>query len=169
MVPVVFQPGLFIPPKELSPVPLRTVENRNCNANNRASAVNNLGAGRVNRKRCPCQAALRNARFAVVKPFLTAGNGLYRVDHFLDENRPETCNALGLECRSCVERSASSVAHICHGLKPAAIAGMFVQIYVSPGCAHMAHAFEAAYYEACAPIRKPVLMAIGSSPASVAA
>ena len=101
-------------------------------------------------------------------PFLNAGNGQL-VDYFLDENRPETCSALGLECHTCVQRSAASVAHICHGLQASALAGMFGQIYASPGCAHMANSFEAAYYEACAPIRKPVLVAIGAAAGSVAA
>ncbi len=160
---------LHYPQKSYQRYPLVTVENRNCNVNNQTSAVNNLGEGRANRW-CRRNQQRRRRRRSIRggDPFLNAGNGQL-VDYFLDENRPETCSALGLECRTCVQRSAASVAHICHGLQPEAIAGMFPQIYSSPGCAHMAEAFAASYYEACAPIRKPVLVAMSATAAFVAA
>jgi hypothetical protein len=90
------------------------------------------------------------------------------VDYFLDENRPETCAALGLDCRTCIERSAASVAHICHGLKPAGLQRMFVRIYTSPGCAHMAQPFQAAYDEFATPAMKPMLVAAGAASAVAA-
>jgi hypothetical protein len=91
------------------------------------------------------------------------------MDYLLDENRPETCIALGLDCRTCVQKSASSVAHVCHGLEPVGIRRIFVQLYTSSGCAPMAEAFEIAYVEASNPVRKPVLIARPASIAAVAA
>jgi hypothetical protein len=91
------------------------------------------------------------------------------MDYLLEENRPETCAALGLDCRNCIQKSASSVAHVCHDLESAGIQRIFVRLYTSPGCAPMAEAFEMAYLEASNPIRKPVLMARTASSAAVAA
>ncbi len=91
------------------------------------------------------------------------------MDYLLDENRPETCLDLGLDCRTCIQKSASSVAHVCHGLESAGILKIFSQLYTSPGCAPMAEAFEAAYVEASSPIRKPVLVARSVSNPAVAA
>lgn len=81
------------------------------------------------------------------------------MDYLLDENRPETCMALGLDCRTCVQKSASSVAHVCHGLESVGIQRIFTRLYTSPGCIPMAAAFEVAYLEASNPVRKPVMMA----------
>jgi hypothetical protein len=92
-----------------------------------------------------------------------------QMDYLLDENRPETCIALGLDCRTCIQKSASSVAHVCHGLESAGIQRIFGQLYTSPGCTPMAAAFEAAYLEASNPVRKPVLMARSASSPAVAA
>jgi hypothetical protein len=91
------------------------------------------------------------------------------MDYLLDENRPETCLALGLDCRTCIQKSASSVACVCHGLQPVGIFRIFEQLYTSPGCAPMAEAFESAYLEASSPIRKPVLVVRSVSDAAVAA
>ena len=91
------------------------------------------------------------------------------MDYLLDENRPETCLALGLDCRTCIRKSASSVAHVCHGLETGGIRRIFVQLYTSPGCAPMAGAFEQAYKEASMPARKPVLIALQMSKEAVAA
>ena len=91
------------------------------------------------------------------------------MDYLLDENRPETCMALGLDCRTCIQKSASSVAHVCHGLESDGIGRIFSQLYTSPGCSPMAEAFEIAYMEAFNPIRKPVLMARSASSEAVAA
>ena len=95
--------------------------------------------------------------------------GGYIVDYLLDENRPEMCIALGLDCRTCVQKSASSVAHVCRGLESAGIQRIFAQLYTSPGCAPMAAAFETGYVEASNPARKPVLVARSASGAAVAA
>ena len=91
------------------------------------------------------------------------------MDYLLDENRPETCLALGLDCRTCVHKSASSVAHVCHNLDSTGVNRIFVQLYTSQGCAPMAEAFETAYFEAMNPIRKPVLVARTASNSAVAA
>ena len=91
------------------------------------------------------------------------------MDYLLDENRPETCLALGLDCRTCIRKSASSVAYVCHGLEAGGIRRIFVQLYTSPGCAPMADAFEQAYVEASLPARKPVLVARQMGKEAVAA
>jgi len=91
------------------------------------------------------------------------------MDYLLDENRPETCLALGLECSTCIRKSASSVAHVCQGLETAGIHRIFVQLYTSAGCAPMSDAFELAYREASTPMRKPVVLAIHTTREAVAA
>ncbi len=91
------------------------------------------------------------------------------MDYLLDENRPETCMALGLDCRTCIQKSASSVAHVCQGLEPSGIRRIFVQLYTSAGCAPMAGAFEAAYLETASPVRKPMLVTRPANNAAVAA
>jgi hypothetical protein len=91
------------------------------------------------------------------------------MDYLLDENRPETCTALGLDCRTCMHKSATSVAHVCHGLESAGVQRIFARLYTSSGCAHMAGVFEAAYMEASNPVRKPVLVARPLSSPAVAA
>jgi hypothetical protein len=91
------------------------------------------------------------------------------MDYLLDENRPETCLALGLDCRTCIQKSALSVAHVCPGLAGVGIQRIFGQLYTSPGCAPMAAAFEIAYMDASSPVRKPVMMALTVSAPAVAA
>jgi hypothetical protein len=91
------------------------------------------------------------------------------MDYLLDENRPETCLALGLDCHTCIQKSATSVAYVCHGLESPGIQRIFVRIYTSAGCAPMACAFEAAYLDVSTPVRKPVLVARSASSAAVAA
>jgi hypothetical protein len=91
------------------------------------------------------------------------------MDYLLDENRPETCMELGLDCRTCVQKSATSVARVCHGLESVGIQRIFVRLYTSPGCGAVASAFEAAYLEASNPVRKPVLVARPASSPAVAA
>jgi hypothetical protein len=92
-----------------------------------------------------------------------------KMDYLIDENRPETCAALGLDCRTCVQKSASSVAHVCHGLESTGILRIFTHMYTSQGCSPMAAAFEAAYVEASTPVRKPVLVARAAGSPAVAA
>ncbi|HEV8039580.1 MAG TPA: hypothetical protein VGP62_12005 [Bryobacteraceae bacterium] len=75
------------------------------------------------------------------------------MDSFANENWPETCSTLGLDCGSCTRKAASSVASICGGLDPQGLKQIFFQLYSSPGCRPMAQAFELAYQEATAPIQ----------------
>ena len=91
------------------------------------------------------------------------------MDYLLDENRPETCTSLGLDCRTCIQKSASCVAHVCYGMESADIQRIFARLYTSPGCAPMAEAFAAAYLEVSTPSRKPVLVARPANSAAVAA
>ena len=84
------------------------------------------------------------------------------MDLLLDENRPETCGALGLECGACVENAAKSVARICFGLQPRNLQQIFFNLYPSPGCQPMARAFEAAYQESSG-IPTPVRAAVAAA------
>jgi hypothetical protein len=64
----------------------------------------------------------------------------------LIENSPETCSSLGLDCGTCIHHTAATVAKISR-LEPNGIQQIFFQLYPSPGCRPMAHAFELAYRE----------------------
>jgi hypothetical protein len=79
------------------------------------------------------------------------------MDSFANENCPETCSTLGLDCDTCARKAASSVASICGGLDPQGLKQVFFQLYCSPGCRPMAQAFELAYQEATAPIELAAL------------
>ena len=65
----------------------------------------------------------------------------------LSEHRPETCSTLGLDCGTCIHGTAASIAKICQGLESHGVQQIFIQLYPSPGCQPMAHAFELAYRE----------------------
>ncbi len=68
----------------------------------------------------------------------------------LFENSPESCSNIGLDCGTCIHRSAASVAAICRNLDTAGLNQIFVQLYPAPGCCAMSQAFALAYQEACA-------------------
>lgn len=70
------------------------------------------------------------------------------MDPLWDENRPESCLSVGLDCRTCVQRSAASVALVCPGLGAVGAEQVFLQIFPSPGCTPMASAFAASYADA---------------------
>jgi hypothetical protein len=72
------------------------------------------------------------------------------------ENSPESCSNIGLDCGTCIHRSAASVAAICRGLEPAALQQIFFQLYPAPGCHPMAQAFALAYQESSV-AQKPAL------------
>jgi hypothetical protein len=86
---------------------------------------------------------------------------------FVIENRPETCSSLGLACGDCIQRCASTTAAICPDLQPVGVHRMFFQLYASPGCHPMAHAFMCAYDEAATP-SKPMGIAVRASAAAAA-
>lgn len=65
----------------------------------------------------------------------------------LFESRPETCLKVGLDCGTCIHAAAASVAGICCGLDSTGVQQVFFQMYPSPGCRPMAHAFALAYQE----------------------
>ena len=83
------------------------------------------------------------------------------------ENQPETCSNLGLDCGTCIQRCASTTAAICPDLEPAGVHRMFFQLYASPGCHPMAHAFMRAYDDAATP-SKPMMVAARASAAAAA-
>ena len=77
------------------------------------------------------------------------------MDLFTDPN-PEFCTHIGLDCGSCIRRSAASVAAICRGLEAPGARQVFFQLYASPACHPMAQAFAVAYQES-SDSQKPVL------------
>jgi hypothetical protein len=84
------------------------------------------------------------------------------MDHLADNRNPEVCRSFGMDCGTCVERSACAVASICRGMTEAALHNTFMQLYASPGCAPMGGAFESAYLAASAP-RKPMIRAVAAA------
>jgi len=84
------------------------------------------------------------------------------------ENRPETCSSIGLDCDTCIQRCASTTAGVCPDLQPAAVHRIFFQLYASPGCHPMAHAFLSAYHDASRPSKKP-MVAVAHAGAAAAA
>jgi hypothetical protein len=85
------------------------------------------------------------------------------MDLLANENWPESCSTLGLDCGTCTRKAASSVASICGGLDPQGVKQIFFQLYSSPGCRPMAQAFELAYQEATAPIGIAALAAAAAA------
>jgi hypothetical protein len=64
------------------------------------------------------------------------------------ENSPQACTALGLDCGTCIHQAAASVAAVCQALDSIGVQQIFFQIFTSPACRPMAHAFALAYEEA---------------------
>jgi hypothetical protein len=83
------------------------------------------------------------------------------------ENRPETCSSLGLDCDTCIQRCASTTAAIVPDLQPSGVHRIFFQLYSSPGCHPMAHAFMRAYNDAATP-SKPMVVAARATAAAAA-
>jgi hypothetical protein len=86
---------------------------------------------------------------------------------FTTENRPETCSSLGLDCGTCIQRCAATTAAICPDLQASGVHRMFFQLYPSPGCHSMAHAFMRAYDDAATPT-KPMTVAARATAAAAA-
>jgi len=86
---------------------------------------------------------------------------------FVTENRPETCSNLGLDCGTCIQCCAATTATICPDLQPAGVHRMFFQLFASPGCHPMAHAFLLAYEDAVTP-SKPMGVAARATAAAAA-
>lgn len=87
---------------------------------------------------------------------------------FVTENRPETCASIGLDCTSCIQRCASTTAAICADLDPSGVHRIFFQLYSSPGCHPMAHAFMRAYNDASRSAKKPMVAAACAGAAAAA-
>jgi len=85
---------------------------------------------------------------------------------FVTENRPETCSSLGLDCGTCIQRCAATTASICPDLQPSGAHRMFFQLYASPACHPMAHAFLRAYDEASTPTKRMGIAACASAAAA---
>lgn len=62
-----------------------------------------------------------------------------------DLPKPESCYAAGLECRSCVQRSAANLAQICLNLSAEGVRNSFFKVYPDHACLPMARTFVRAY------------------------
>jgi hypothetical protein len=61
---------------------------------------------------------------------------------------PPVCTEVGLDCKTCTENTARSLASVCKGLRGKMIGQLFVQIYADPACSKMVQHFTAAYQAA---------------------
>jgi hypothetical protein len=69
------------------------------------------------------------------------------MDLLMVENSPEACAAVGLDCRQCVQSSATSVARVCGGMQEAHVRSVFFQLYPAAACSTMLGAFQRVYAE----------------------
>jgi hypothetical protein len=67
--------------------------------------------------------------------------------HLTFEYSPEMCMSFGLDCRTCICKSAATLACICLGLSAEGAVKVFFEIYPSIGCRPMADPFQLAYLE----------------------
>ena len=67
------------------------------------------------------------------------------------DNSPIRCHAVGLDCETCVTRSAREIAACCASLKGVGLIQIFRSLYPSTGCAPMGGFFEDAYIAALQP------------------
>lgn len=70
------------------------------------------------------------------------------MDLLLVENSPEACAAVGLECRNCIQSSATSVARVCNEMQESGVRQVFFQLYRATACSFMLPAFQRVYAEA---------------------
>jgi hypothetical protein len=61
---------------------------------------------------------------------------------------PRICHEVGLDCETCTEAAARSLAKVCKGLRGKTIGQLFVQIYTDPACSKMHGHFAEAYLAA---------------------
>jgi hypothetical protein len=80
---------------------------------------------------------------------------------------PRICHEVGLDCETCTEATARSLAKICKGLKGKMIGQLFVQIYTEPACSKM-HAHFAEAYLTASIERMPVMSERSLAMAAVA-
>jgi hypothetical protein len=67
-----------------------------------------------------------------------------------ENNYPELCLKVGLDCETCTGDTARQLAQSCHGLRGKMIGQLFIQIHPHPACARMHAHFASAYREAAA-------------------
>ena len=65
----------------------------------------------------------------------------------MDNNYPQLCFEVGLNCEACTSETAAQLALSCRGLRGKAIGQLFVQIHPHSACARM-HAHFASSYRA---------------------
>lgn len=66
----------------------------------------------------------------------------------LENNYPQFCLNVGLDCETCTGETARQLAQTCRGLRGKMLGQLFVQIHQHPACARMHAHFAATYQEA---------------------
>jgi len=66
----------------------------------------------------------------------------------IEEQRPQECRRVGLDCRTCTSNSAASVAALCAHLNEDQQRNTFFRLYPDPGCSRAAHKFVSSYQAA---------------------
>ncbi len=70
-----------------------------------------------------------------------------------EDNSPIRCLAVGLDCETCVSRSARETAACCGSIKGSGLTKIFASLYPSAGCSPMSDLFRDAYIVASQPER----------------
>ena len=65
-----------------------------------------------------------------------------------EEHSPSRCDAVGLDCETCVSRSAREIAACCGSLQGDGLTKIFASLYPSGGCSPMNGLFSIAYQAA---------------------
>ncbi|PYT12682.1 MAG: hypothetical protein DMG59_22715 [Acidobacteria bacterium] len=64
------------------------------------------------------------------------------------DNYPQLCSEVGLDCETCTEHTARHLAAVCKGLRGKMVAQLFFQIHPHPACSRMHGHFTASYKKA---------------------
>jgi len=74
-----------------------------------------------------------------------------------EEHSPSRCDAVGLDCETCVSRSAREIAACCGSMQGDGLTKIFASLYPSGGCSPMIGLFSVAYQEAVCVARATVV------------
>ena len=70
------------------------------------------------------------------------------MDLVFEDNSPIRCRAVGLDCETCVARSARDIAACCVSLNRSGLTQIFSSLYTSEACAPMSEFFSDVYVSA---------------------
>jgi hypothetical protein len=87
------------------------------------------------------------------------GHGILFHMDVRDNDYPQFCINVGLDCATCTEETARQLAQTCRGLRGKLIGQLFVQIHPHAACSRM-HAHFAASYRNASPEPMEALAAV---------